>query len=143
MVDSQPMEEEIQGVKTKDVETETHGGPTKPVLQAQKTPSHSLAFIKENIKVLRTMIKEHDQQAKIKATPKRLAYVDSDKEALAKSPTRGFFNSFSLESFGTSDTYRQTRYAGKKSEDSFQEQRNSTLKKVKKAGRPKHNQREM
>ncbi|GKA40415.1 hypothetical protein Tco_0733008 [Tanacetum coccineum] len=29
------------------------------------------------------MIKEHDQQAKVKATPRRLAYADSDKEALA------------------------------------------------------------
>ncbi|GJX28192.1 hypothetical protein Tco_0236271 [Tanacetum coccineum] len=27
------------------------------------------------------MIKEHDQQAKTKATPRRLAYADSDKEA--------------------------------------------------------------
>ncbi|GJX47499.1 hypothetical protein Tco_0272689 [Tanacetum coccineum] len=27
------------------------------------------------------MIKEHDQQAKMKATPRKLAYVDSDKEA--------------------------------------------------------------
>ncbi|GKB17588.1 reverse transcriptase domain-containing protein, partial [Tanacetum coccineum] len=38
---------------------------------------------KENIDVLRTMIKEHDQQAKMKATPRKLAYVDSDKEAPA------------------------------------------------------------
>ncbi|GKB31532.1 hypothetical protein Tco_0870933 [Tanacetum coccineum] len=42
----------------------------------QKTPPPSLAFIKENIDVLRTMIKEHDQQAKIKAMPRRLAYAD-------------------------------------------------------------------
>ncbi|GKE01909.1 hypothetical protein Tco_1389892 [Tanacetum coccineum] len=32
---------------------------------------------KENIDVLRTMIKEHDQQAKEKATPKKLIYDDS------------------------------------------------------------------
>nr|GFB24481.1 hypothetical protein [Tanacetum cinerariifolium] len=50
----------------------------------KKTPSPSLAFIKENIDVLRTMIKEHDQQAKINDTPRKLAYVDSDKEALAR-----------------------------------------------------------
>ncbi|GJR56226.1 hypothetical protein Tco_1406747 [Tanacetum coccineum] len=89
MVDSQPMEEETLGMEARDVGTETHGGPTKPVLQTQKTPSPSPAFIKENIDVLRTMIKEHDQQAKTKATPRRLAYADSDKEALARSKSRG------------------------------------------------------
>nr|GEY35622.1 reverse transcriptase domain-containing protein [Tanacetum cinerariifolium] len=51
-------------------------------------PSPSLAFIKENIDVLRTMIKEHDQQAKMKATPRKLAYVDSDKEAPAETPSK-------------------------------------------------------
>ncbi|GJV52148.1 hypothetical protein Tco_1447889 [Tanacetum coccineum] len=113
MVDSQPMEEEIRGAETRDVGTETHQGPTESVLQTQKTPSPSPAFIKENIDVLRTMIKEHDQQAKTKATPRRLAYADSDKEAPTRSPARGFFDRFSLESFGTSKTYRQTRSAGK------------------------------
>ncbi|GKC86580.1 hypothetical protein Tco_1147229 [Tanacetum coccineum] len=83
MVDSQPMEEEFRGVVTRDVGMETHEGPTEPVLQMQKTPSPSPAFIKENIDVLRTMIKEHDQQAKMKATPRKLAYVDSNKEAPA------------------------------------------------------------
>ncbi|GJW92755.1 hypothetical protein Tco_0172427 [Tanacetum coccineum] len=58
-------------------------GPTEPVSQTQKTPSPSPAFIKENIDVLRTMIKEHDQQAKMKTTPRKLAYADSDKEAPA------------------------------------------------------------
>ncbi|GJX27132.1 reverse transcriptase domain-containing protein [Tanacetum coccineum] len=105
MVDSQPMEEEIQGAEARDTGTKTHRGPTEPVLQAQKTPSPSLAFIKENINVLRTMIKEHDQQAKIKATPERLAYADSDKEASTRSLAR---------------------------EDYLQEQRTDTLKKVKK-----------
>ncbi|GJR62869.1 hypothetical protein Tco_1505031 [Tanacetum coccineum] len=68
-----------------DMGTKTHGGPTEPVLQTHKTPSPSPAFIKENIDVLRTMIKEHDQQAKMKSTPRNLAYVDSDKEAPARS----------------------------------------------------------
>nr|GEY57208.1 hypothetical protein [Tanacetum cinerariifolium] len=93
----------------RDVRTKTHEGPTELVLQMQKTPSPSSSFIKENIDVLRTMIKEHDQQAKMKATPRKLAYIDSDKEALALSLAKGFFDRFSLESFGTSDTYRQTR----------------------------------
>ncbi|GJW54236.1 reverse transcriptase domain-containing protein [Tanacetum coccineum] len=41
----------------------------------------SLAFVKENIDVLRTMIKEHGHQAKAKATPKKLVYGDSKREA--------------------------------------------------------------
>ncbi|GJW98464.1 hypothetical protein Tco_0180272 [Tanacetum coccineum] len=113
MVDSKPMEEEFQGATTRDVGTKTHGEPTKPVLQTQKTCSPSPAFIKKNIDVLRTMIKEHDQQAKMKATPRKLAYADSDKEALASSLANGFSDRFSLESSGTSDTYRQTRSANK------------------------------
>ncbi|GKC13567.1 hypothetical protein Tco_1010349 [Tanacetum coccineum] len=113
MVDSQPIEEEIRGAETRVVGTKTHRGPTEPVSQAQKPPSPSPAFITENIYVLRTMIKEHDQQAKIKATPKRLSYADSDKKAPAKSLARGFFDRFSLESSGTSDTHKQTRSASK------------------------------
>nr|GEV99756.1 reverse transcriptase domain-containing protein [Tanacetum cinerariifolium] len=42
------------------------------------------------------MIKEHDQQAKMQATPRKLAYVDSNKEApagsLARVKVRGFKN---------------------------------------------------
>ncbi|GJY07148.1 hypothetical protein Tco_0374202 [Tanacetum coccineum] len=59
------------------------------------------------------MIKEHDQQAKMKATPRKLAYVDSDKEAPAGSLARGFSNRFSLESSCTSATRKQTRSASK------------------------------
>ncbi|GJU47459.1 reverse transcriptase domain-containing protein [Tanacetum coccineum] len=55
------------------------------------------------------MIKEHDQQAKMKATPRKLAYDDSEKEALVGALVKGFFDRFSLESSGTSDTHRQTR----------------------------------
>ncbi|GKD66989.1 hypothetical protein Tco_1309097 [Tanacetum coccineum] len=54
------------------------------------------------------MINEHDQQAKMKATPRKLAYADSDKEAPAGSLAKGFSDQFSLESSGTSDTHRQT-----------------------------------
>ncbi|GKE61191.1 reverse transcriptase domain-containing protein [Tanacetum coccineum] len=79
----------------------------------KKNPSLSSAFIKENIDVLRTMIKEHEQQAKMKATPRKLAYADSDKEAPALSLAKRFSDRFSLESSGTSDTYRQTRSASK------------------------------
>nr|GEV79124.1 reverse transcriptase domain-containing protein [Tanacetum cinerariifolium] len=114
MVDSQPMEKETRGTEARVVGTETHEGPSEPVLQTQETPSPSSAFIKEIIDVLRTMIKEHDQQAKKIAMPRRLAYADSDKEALARSLAKGLFDRFSLESFGTSETYRQTRSASKK-----------------------------
>ncbi|GKD82087.1 hypothetical protein Tco_1348926, partial [Tanacetum coccineum] len=113
MVDSQPMEEEFRGTETIDVGRETHGEPTEPVLQTQKTPSSSPAFIKENIDVLRTMIKEHDQQAKIKATPRKFAYADSDKEAPVRSLARDFSDRFSLESFSTFDTHKQTHSANK------------------------------
>nr|GEU43356.1 reverse transcriptase domain-containing protein [Tanacetum cinerariifolium] len=59
------------------------------------------------------MIKEHDQQAKIKAMPRILAYADSCKKALAMSLARDFSDRLSLESFGTSDTHKQTRFASK------------------------------
>ncbi|GJT83146.1 hypothetical protein Tco_1057488 [Tanacetum coccineum] len=77
--------------------------------QRKKNPSPSPASIKENIDVLLTMIKEHDQQAKMKVTPRKLSYADSDKEAPAGSLDKGFSDRFSLESSGTSDTRRQTR----------------------------------
>ncbi|GKC47072.1 hypothetical protein Tco_1064794 [Tanacetum coccineum] len=109
MVDSQPMGEKFQGATIRDVGMETHEGHTEPVLQTQKTPSPSPAFIKENIDILRTMIKEHDQQAKMKATPRKLAYTDSDKEAPVESLAKGFSDRFSLESYDISDTHRQTR----------------------------------
>ncbi|GJS68132.1 hypothetical protein Tco_0682697 [Tanacetum coccineum] len=113
MVDSQPMEEEFWGVVTRDVGTKTHKGPTEPVLQMKKTHSPSPAFIKENIDVLRTMIKEHDQQAKMKATLRNLAYIDSDKESPAGSLARGFSDRFSLELSSTSNTRKQTHFASK------------------------------
>ncbi|GKB88372.1 hypothetical protein Tco_0960644 [Tanacetum coccineum] len=59
------------------------------------------------------MIKEHDQQAQIKATPRKLSYADSDIEASTRSLARGFSNQFSLESSGTSDTHKQTRSTSK------------------------------
>ncbi|GJV43115.1 hypothetical protein Tco_1427651 [Tanacetum coccineum] len=79
----------------------------------RKKPLLFFAIIKENIDVLRNMIKKHDQQSKMKATPRKLAYANSDKEAPTRSLAKGFFDRFSLESSGTSDTYRQTRSASK------------------------------
>ncbi|GKB88790.1 hypothetical protein Tco_0961062, partial [Tanacetum coccineum] len=55
----------------------------------------------------------HDQKAKMKATPRKLSYADSDKEALARSLARGFSDRFSLKSSGTAGTHKQTRSASK------------------------------
>ncbi|GJY86782.1 reverse transcriptase domain-containing protein [Tanacetum coccineum] len=44
----------------------------------------------------------------MKATPRKLAYADSDKEAPVRSLAKGFSDRFSLESSSTSDTHRQT-----------------------------------
>ncbi|GKB49925.1 hypothetical protein Tco_0900678, partial [Tanacetum coccineum] len=49
----------------------------------------------------------------MKATPGKLAYADSDKEAPTRLLARGFFDQFSLESSGTSNTYKQTGSASK------------------------------
>ncbi|GJT57579.1 hypothetical protein Tco_0992633 [Tanacetum coccineum] len=58
--------------------TGSREGPSEPAQLAQKT--HSPTFIMENIDVLRTMMKEHDQLAKAKATPKKLIYNDFEEE---------------------------------------------------------------
>nr|GEY02764.1 hypothetical protein [Tanacetum cinerariifolium] len=50
-----------------------------------------------------------EPQAKMKATPRKLAYDDFDKEPPTGSLAKGFSDRFSLESFSTSDTRRQTR----------------------------------
>ncbi|GJZ80142.1 hypothetical protein Tco_0644979 [Tanacetum coccineum] len=113
MVDSQPMEEEVQGTKMRDAGTKTQKGATGPTFQTQTTPSPSLAFVKENIDVLRTMIKELDHQAKAKATPRKLIYVDSKKEAPGRSTTKGFSDRFSLEYTDMSDTRGETYSTGK------------------------------
>ncbi|GKC09921.1 hypothetical protein Tco_1001531 [Tanacetum coccineum] len=81
MVDSQPTEEEVQGTDMRDEGTEIQKRPTGLTPQTQTTPSPSPALVKENINVLRTMIKELDHQAKAKETPRKLVYVDSEKEA--------------------------------------------------------------
>ncbi|GKD15441.1 hypothetical protein Tco_1199848 [Tanacetum coccineum] len=52
-------------------------------------------------------------QAKMKATPRKLAYADSDKEALARSLAKGFSDRFSLKSSGIADIHKQTCSASK------------------------------
>nr|GEV20836.1 reverse transcriptase domain-containing protein [Tanacetum cinerariifolium] len=56
---------------------------------------------------------ELDHQAKAKATPRKLVYVDSGKEAPDRSMTKGFTNQFSLESTGMSDTRGEIHSVGK------------------------------
>ncbi|GJX07853.1 hypothetical protein Tco_0195785 [Tanacetum coccineum] len=62
MVDSQPSEEGAHRVGLKGMGVGSQEGPFKPASLAQETPF--LAFINENIDILRTMIKELDQQTK-------------------------------------------------------------------------------
>ncbi|GJZ48634.1 hypothetical protein Tco_0602466 [Tanacetum coccineum] len=75
MVDSQPSEEGAHGAGLKGMGVGSQEGPFKPASLAQETPF--LAFINENIDILRTMIKELDQQTKSKANQKKLAYDES------------------------------------------------------------------
>nr|GEZ23374.1 hypothetical protein [Tanacetum cinerariifolium] len=81
MVESQLAEEEVRGLELGDDGTKTLKGPTEPILQTQTTPSPSPAFVKKNINVLRTIIKEHDHQTKKKATPRKLVYANSERKA--------------------------------------------------------------
>ncbi|GJY29772.1 hypothetical protein Tco_0405539 [Tanacetum coccineum] len=113
MVESQLAEEEVRGLEPGDDGTKTLKGPTKPVIQTQTTPSPSPAFVKENINVLRTMIKEHDHQTKTKATPRKLVYAKSEREAPDGSMARIFSDRISLESSGMSNTRGKAHSARK------------------------------
>ncbi|GKF44173.1 hypothetical protein Tco_0130725, partial [Tanacetum coccineum] len=73
------------------------------------------------------MIKEQDQQVKAKATPKKLVYGDSDRDALDMSKMRDFSDRFSLESSGTSDTHNQIRSSGKSQKNTPKAKRCPTL----------------
>ncbi|GKA07773.1 reverse transcriptase domain-containing protein [Tanacetum coccineum] len=112
MVDSQLVEEEVQGLEPRDVRTEAQKGPTEPVSQTQTTPFP--AFVKENIDLLRTMIKEHDQQTKTKATPRKLIYADSERDAPDELMAKSFSDRLSLKSSGTSDTHGKAYSARKR-----------------------------
>nr|GEW41208.1 RNA-directed DNA polymerase like [Tanacetum cinerariifolium] len=84
--------------------------PSEPVPFTQETPSS--AFVKDNIDVLRTMIKELDQQTKSKATPKKLAYDESEGGGLSEE-ARDMTKKLSHESFGTSKARAKNRSSGK------------------------------
>nr|GEX47505.1 reverse transcriptase domain-containing protein [Tanacetum cinerariifolium] len=59
------------------------------------------------------MIKELVHQTKAKATPRKLVYVNSKKEAPDRSLTKGFSDQFSLKSTGTFNTRGETYFISK------------------------------
>ncbi|PWA61263.1 hypothetical protein CTI12_AA374090 [Artemisia annua] len=74
------------------------GGHSAPSGPAQEGPSP--AYVKENIDVLRTMIKELDNKGKEKATPRKLSYGGSrsaESENSQKSPSMGEAGGYSSE----------------------------------------------
>ncbi|GJY20666.1 hypothetical protein Tco_0393232 [Tanacetum coccineum] len=98
MVNSQLEGEGAPGARLEGTGVRPQEGPTELAQLTQTTPSS--AFIKENIDVLRTMIREHDQQAKEKATPKKIAYDNSEEENSDNSRAKGLLDRPSHESSG-------------------------------------------
>nr|GEU62833.1 reverse transcriptase domain-containing protein [Tanacetum cinerariifolium] len=94
-------------------------GPSIPIYPKKKTEEHmvdSQPMEKEirGAKARDVRTKNHEGPTELVLyAPRILAYGNSDKEAPARSLARGFFDRFSLESSGTSDTHRQTRSANK------------------------------
>nr|GEV98546.1 hypothetical protein [Tanacetum cinerariifolium] len=112
MADSQPREEGAPEVSLENMGEGPHKKPT-----AQSQPTHtipSLNFIKENIDMLRTIIKEQDQQAKAKTNLRKLVYDGSeDEENSNSSRTRDSSKPFSNEFFDTSRTKDENCSSGK------------------------------
>ncbi|GJX03641.1 hypothetical protein Tco_0189557 [Tanacetum coccineum] len=121
MVDLQPERKGVQGVKEEGMGTGSREGPSAPTLLAQTT--HSPTFIKENIDMLRTMIKEHDQQTKTKATLKKLTYDDSEEERSKSSKTKGLLER-------SSDRYSETARTRNKVRSSEKSQRSLSRSKT-------------
>ncbi|GJT65673.1 hypothetical protein Tco_1017153 [Tanacetum coccineum] len=67
MVDPQPEREWVQGVEEEGMRMGSQEGPVVPASLGETTTF--LAFIKENIEVSRTLIREHDQHDKIGEAP--------------------------------------------------------------------------
>nr|GEU79903.1 hypothetical protein [Tanacetum cinerariifolium] len=107
MVDSQLMEE-VRREEPRDAGTETQKGPTKSVLEDQTTPSPSLDFVKQNIDVLRTMIKEHDRSA---GDTSNFEEVHIARMPVIPIGLWGFFEKQRLTGPNFIDWYRQLRIA--------------------------------
>ncbi|GJQ92923.1 reverse transcriptase domain-containing protein [Tanacetum coccineum] len=71
----------------------------------------------ENIDVLRTMIKEHDQQDKAKATPKKLVYDESEEENSDISGVKGLENPKKLVQKSDVIPSEKIREAGESKQD--------------------------
>ncbi|GKC33873.1 reverse transcriptase domain-containing protein [Tanacetum coccineum] len=112
MANSQLPEGEAQGAESKGVGTGSPERPSELAPLAQANPSPT--FIKENIDVLRTMIKENDQQTKAKATPKKLAYDESEEGGSSSLGAKGQSERLSCKSSSTSETSNKTRSTRKR-----------------------------
>ncbi|GJR75179.1 hypothetical protein Tco_0087544 [Tanacetum coccineum] len=77
------------------------------------------------------MIKELDHQAKAKSTPRKVIYIDSEKEAPGRSTTKVFSDRFSLESTCTSDMHSETHSVGKGQKDLPKGKEPSRLRRLK------------
>nr|GEX58073.1 reverse transcriptase domain-containing protein [Tanacetum cinerariifolium] len=108
-------------------------GPFAPTLFAQTTPSS--VFIKENIDMLRTMIKEHDQHTKTKVTSKKLTYVDSKEEGLEISKTKGLSERSFDGSSKTARTRNKARSLGKSQRSLSRSKTSSHLRRYERLGK--------
>nr|GEW60447.1 hypothetical protein [Tanacetum cinerariifolium] len=120
MVDSVSEREGVQGVEEVGMGTSSRERPFSPALLTQST--HFSAFIKENIDVLRTLIKEHDKQAQTKATPKKLTHDDFEEKGSGSSERRGLSE---RSSSGTTRTRSKAR-SSKKSQRSLSRSKTSS-----------------
>nr|GEY16117.1 hypothetical protein [Tanacetum cinerariifolium]GEY78697.1 hypothetical protein [Tanacetum cinerariifolium] len=111
MVDSQLEGKGAQRTELEGTGMGSRKGPSEPAQLAQMP--HSPTFIKENINVLRMMIKEHDQHAKAKANPKKLVYGSSNEEDSDSLRSKGLLERLFYESSGTSRTRDRARSTGK------------------------------
>nr|GEX08483.1 putative reverse transcriptase domain-containing protein [Tanacetum cinerariifolium] len=99
MVDSQLEGEGAPEVGLEGMGVGLQEGPTKPAQLTQTTSSST--FIKENMDVLRTMIKEHGLQPKAKMTPRKLVYEEFKEENFGISRTKDLSERLSKESSDT------------------------------------------
>ncbi|GJX57820.1 hypothetical protein Tco_0805888 [Tanacetum coccineum] len=114
------------------METGSREGPSAPAQLAQTTPSS--AFIKENIDMLRTMIKEHDQQTKTKLTLKKLTYDDSEIEGSESSKSKDLSKRSSDRSSRTAGTRSKVRSSGKSQRSLSRSKTSSHLRRYERLG---------
>ncbi|GKA44337.1 hypothetical protein Tco_0737061 [Tanacetum coccineum] len=111
MADSQPEGERAPEIWLENTGVGPREGPSEPAQLTQSTPSPT--FVKENINVLRTIINEHDHQAKAKTTQRKLVYGGSEEENSDSFEAIGKSERLINKSSGTSRTKNRTRFSGK------------------------------